>query len=121
MRSMIARMLRFFGVLPFDLLTQSTPMFPTGERIPPGKLLVVRDGHIEKWACLACPGGCGKTISLSLNPTRRPRWRVALDFWGRPTVQPSVHQLNDCGCHFWIRGGRVEWCVGDSPTNDGAT
>ncbi|WP_352833275.1 DUF6527 family protein [Mesorhizobium sp. M0830] len=115
MKNSIARILRFLGVLRFDLITENTPIFPTSVVIPPGKLLVVRDGQIEKWACLSCPGGCGKTISLSLNPSRRPRWNVIRDFWRRPTVQPSVHQLNECGCHFWIKGGRIDWCADGRP------
>jgi hypothetical protein len=114
-KSHIARVLRFFGFLQFDLLAEITPAFPAGVEIPQGKFLVVRDGPIEKWGCLSCPGGCGKTISLSLNSNRRPRWNVIRDFWRRPTVQPSVHQLNDCGCHFWIRQGRVDWCAGGRP------
>jgi len=70
---------------------------------------------VDKWACLNCPGGCGKTINLALNPTRRPRWSVETDIWQQPTVQPSVHQLNECGCHFWIKSGRIEWCKGGRP------
>jgi len=63
-----------------------------------------------KWACLRCPGGCGEILLLSLNPTGRPRWTAAIDWLGRPTVQPSVKQLDGCRCHFWIRCGMVEWC-----------
>ncbi|WP_420877533.1 DUF6527 family protein [Roseibium polysiphoniae] len=55
-------------------------------------------------ACLTCPDGCGRTINLSLNPTRRSRCSVVGDFWTRPTVQPSVHQINDCGCQFFDKG-----------------
>jgi len=115
MLKFIARLLRTWGILRFDLLTSTTSTFPTGVTIPSGELLVVRDGPVEKWACLSCPGGCGKNISLSLNPTRRPRWSVVSDFWRRPTVKPSVHQLNDCGCHFWINDGRIDWCIGGKP------
>jgi hypothetical protein len=115
MKSYIARILRFFGFLQFDLLAEITPAFPAGAEIPHGKLLVVRDGQIDKWLCLSCPGGCGMTISLSLNPNRRPRWNVIRDSWCRPTVQPSVHQLNDCGCHFWIKQGQVDWCTNGRP------
>ncbi|MFC7396505.1 DUF6527 family protein [Chelatococcus sp. GCM10030263] len=115
MKNRIARFLRLLGFLRFDLLTENTPAFPAGAQIPPGKLLVVCDGQIEKWACLSCPGGCGKAISLSLNPGRRPRWNVIRDFWHRPTVRPSVDQLNDCGCHFWIKQGRVDWCANGRP------
>ncbi len=120
MRKLIARLFRAWGLLRFDLLTQTTSAFPAGEAIPAGELLIVRDGAIDKWACLSCPGGCGKTISLSLNPTRRPCWSVIADFWRRPTVHPSVHQQNECACHFWIQNGAINWCVGGRPHQDTA-
>jgi hypothetical protein len=111
---MIARILRSLGFLQFELLSEIVPVFPTVE-IPGGKLLIVRDGQLDKWACLRCPGGCGRTINLSLNPSRRPRWSIVWDFWRRPTMKPSVHQLNDCGCHFWIKEGRIDWCADGCP------
>ena len=39
-------------------------------------------------------------------------WAVLTNFWGRPTVSPSVQLMNACGCHFWIKGGVIEWCPG---------
>ncbi|WP_254658596.1 DUF6527 family protein [Phaeobacter inhibens] len=82
----------------------------------PGQLTLVKSGDIKKWACLRCPGGCGEVISLSLNPNQRPRWLVSEDFWLRPTIHPSVHQKNECGCHFWIKKGRITWCRGGRPS-----
>jgi hypothetical protein len=76
----------------------------------PGEFLVVRDGDLEKWGCLRCPGGCGEKIMLSMSPRRKPRWMVQFDWRGRPTVSPSVWQTNSCQCHFWIRSGQVDWC-----------
>ncbi|WP_353315381.1 MULTISPECIES: DUF6527 family protein [unclassified Shimia] len=82
----------------------------------PDELTLVENGDIKKWACLRCPGGCGEVIILSLNPNQRPRWRVSEDFWLRPTVHPSVHQKNECGCHFWIKKGQISWCRGGRPS-----
>lgn len=73
-------------------------------------LLVVGDPTHEKWACFHCPGGCGEKIRLNLSASRRPRWRVFVDWLGRPTVSPSIWQQNQCGCHFFIRRGKVQWC-----------
>lgn len=115
MRSLLSRALRFFGLLKFDLLVESTSTLPGDAILPDGKMFVVRDGDIEKWACFTCPGGCGKIINLSLNPARRPRWGVVTDFWRRPTVQPSVHQLNACECHFWVKQGCIDWCKDGRP------
>lgn len=83
---------------------------PSMDELSDGRLYIVRDGNIDKWACLRCPGGCGQKIQLSLNQKRRPRWTAHLDWLGRPTVSPSVHQTNECRCHFWLRKGRVDWC-----------
>lgn len=74
------------------------------------ELLVVGQFKSEKWACFNCPGGCGEKIRLNLSAGRRPRWKVIVDWLGRPTVTPSVWQQNDCGCHFFVTRGNVRWC-----------
>jgi Family of unknown function (DUF6527) len=93
-----------------DFVVRRVRVHPAPEEIKPGMMIVVADRHLQKWACFQCPGGCGEVIKLSLNPKQRPCWQVQADDWGRPTVSPSVRQLNACGCHFWIREGNVEWC-----------
>jgi hypothetical protein len=94
-----------------DLVGRVMDRHPTPDELPPGVLVVVKDGEHLKWACFRCPGGCGEKLQLSLNPRRRPRWTVGLDWLRRPNVTPSVHQLNTCRCHFWIKRGGVEWCA----------
>ena len=115
MKNALAFILRFFGLVKFDLLVRPVTVYPKSGNARAADLLLVRDGEVDKWACLSCPGGCGKMIALSLNPTRRPSWKVSFDSWNRPTVHPSVHQLNECGCHFWITDGRIEWCKDGKP------
>lgn len=115
MKHFIAKTFRWLRLIDFDLLSRKSKTYPGEDQIVPGVLAFVVDAGIEKWACLKCPGGCGITIPLSLNPKRRPRWTVAVDWFQRPTVTPSVHQKNDCGCHFWIRNGRIDWCKDGSP------
>jgi hypothetical protein len=112
MRIFIAKFLRSLRVIHFDLLSRSTERHPVDNEIAAGEVVVVESDGVRKWACLKCPGGCGAKIALSLNPERRPRWQIARDWFGRPSITPSVHQLNACGCHFWIRAGRVDWCPG---------
>ena len=94
MKWFIARLLRRIGLLRFDLLGKFVETYPDSETLKPDELVVVEDANVKKWGCFLCPGGCGAPISLSLNPQRRPRWRILLDFWARPTVEPSVHQTN---------------------------
>jgi hypothetical protein len=93
-----------------DVLGRYVPTHPTPAELPAGQLLIVGRPDLQKWACLRCPGGCGEKLLLSLRPAQRPRWSVALDWLGRPTVYPSIKQLDGCRCHFWVRWGMVEWC-----------
>lgn len=83
---------------------------PEPERLTAGRLVIVRSGSLDKWGCFRCPGGCGEKLQLSLSQQRRPRWSIAVDWFGRPSVSPSIRQTNACRCHFWIKKGRVEWC-----------
>ena len=103
------------GWLHFDFLVYRKPLLPAKEIDDRGQMVIVRSGAVEKWACMSCPGGCGKIISLSLNPNQSPRWTVKIDFWQRPSLHPSVHQQNECGCHFWVKQGQVRWCKNGTP------
>ncbi len=114
-KRLIAKTLRRLGIIQFELLARKAQSYPSELKLNPGEIVHVVDGGIEKWACLKCPGGCGTIIPLSLSQGRRPRWEIALDWLGRPTVKPSVHQQNHCGCHFWIRQGHIEWCADGRP------
>ncbi len=93
-----------------DLVARIVERHPTPEALRDGELIVVQDGDRQKWACLRCPGGCGERLQLTLAQHRRPCWLVRLDWLRRPSVSPSVRQLNDCRCHFWIEAGCVRWC-----------
>lgn len=115
MKTFIAKLLKRVGLLQFDFLATSQPTYPHIDKIRDGEVILVEDAEVMKWACFRCPGGCGACLSLSLNPQRRPRWTVLIDRWGRPSVEPSIHQKNDCGCHFWIKNGRVIWCKSGRP------
>jgi len=115
MKKLLANLLRQLGVLKYDYLVSRQDAFPQTPETEPDELILVESGAIQKWACLSCPGGCGERIALSLNPDRRPRWSISTDFWQRPTLHPSVHQQNDCGCHFWVKKGKVHWCKGGRP------
>jgi hypothetical protein len=83
---------------------------PSNESVAPGRVIVVGGQEYKKWAYLRCPCGCNEVIMLSLAQSRRPRWKVIIDWWGRPTIEPSVRQIAGCYAHFWIRRGSIEWC-----------
>ncbi|WBH17724.1 DUF6527 family protein [Sphingomonas radiodurans] len=78
--------------------------------LPSRDLVVVRDDG-EDWSVgMRCPCGCGDTIELVLVAEAKPRWSLAFDRHGRPSLSPSVWRRAGCRSHFWVRGGRVEWC-----------
>lgn len=93
-----------------DLVGIVVEDFPAPEQLAEGLLHVVQDGDRRKWACMPCPCRCGRPLQLSLNPSRRPRWTVELDWLKRPTLNPSIRETSGCKAHFWVCKGRVEWC-----------
>jgi len=111
----LARILRRTWFFKADFLVSRQTRFPSDPLQNRHTLILVDDSGTLKWACLGCPGGCGQIISLSLNPNQRPRWQISVDVWGRPTLSPSVHQKNACGCHFWLKQGEVKWCKDGRP------
>jgi hypothetical protein len=111
MRGFIRQILVTLRIIPQpDLTGRWMTQHPTPEQINDGVLVAVRDGHIKKWVCFRCPGGCGEKIMLSLSNQRRPHWVAKFDWLMRPTLSPSVRQTNACRCHFWVKRGAVEWC-----------
>ena len=99
---------------PQRLATKRCSVFPAQNAVHGTTLYITRVGRLRKWASFRCPGDCGKVVRLRLASSESPHWSVATDWLGRATISPSVRQLNDCGCHFWVRRGRVHWCS-DSP------
>jgi hypothetical protein len=98
-----------------DLVAKRVAIHPAPEQIESGLMMVVGNRNLQKWGCFQCPGGCGEVIKLSLNNKHHPCWAITIDRLERPTVSPSIRQLNDCRCHFWVRRGIVEWCE-DTPS-----
>ena len=92
-----------------DVISEYIGNHPSYAQLQAGKVLIVRNNSILKWACLRCPGGCGEKIMLRLSAKQKPYWQVQNDWLGRPTIYPSVWQRNQCGCHFWIRDGQIQW------------
>lgn len=82
---------------------------PAADDLRQHRLVIVR-GDTDKWALMRCPCGCGERLQLSLARDRKPKWRVEVDRFGRPTLAPSVRMQDGCRAHFRLRNGRVEWC-----------
>jgi hypothetical protein len=94
------------------------PTQPKSQELAPDELVIVGERDFAKWACFKCPGGCGEKIMLALSKSRTPHWQVTPDWLGRPTISPSICQQNECGCHFWVKTGWVEWCDVRKATSD---
>jgi Family of unknown function (DUF6527) len=79
-------------------------------RLPRRDLVLARDGDEDWCVGMRCPCGCGRTIELLVVPEAKPRWDLSVDNKGRPSLSPSVLLQKGCRSHFWLRGGRVQWC-----------
>ena len=64
-----------------------------------------------KWVMFRCPCHCGDVITLSLQPIHTPSWKLSLSEEKRPTLYPSVWRDSGCYSHFWVKDGRVFWCL----------
>jgi hypothetical protein len=74
-------------------------------------LYVVAEGGYPLHASMACPRGrCATVLNMNLAPDEAPRWSLAVDDKGAPTLAPSVWRKRDCGCHFFLCQGRLDWC-----------
>lgn len=81
------------------------------ERLDRQRLYVVGEPGCAHYAAMACPlRRCRIVLTTNLLPDDHPQWRLSVDRKGVPTLAPSVWRQVECGCHFFLRDGRVEWC-----------
>ena len=80
-------------------------------------LYIVEEDGFEEQAAMLCPCGCGRVLHMNLLTDERPCWRVTRHDDSTATLHPSVWRKKDCGSHFWIKRGRIEWCPGGQPKN----
>lgn len=83
------------------------------ERPARGVLYVAEEEGTAWAASMACPGGCGQVLHMNLLPDMAPVWRLTEHAEGAATLHPSVWRREGCGCHFWLRRGRIEWVAED--------
>lgn len=79
-------------------------------RMPRCDLVLARDEGEDWCVGMRCPCGCGDTIELLVIREATPRWDIAVNDDGRPSLSPSVWRQTGCRSHFWVRHGRVYWC-----------
>lgn len=115
--------LRLVGHQALDLWRRHRPEFPSKrryqacfvedlpDRLERQKLYVVGERSCPHYAAMACPHRrCTTVLTMNLLPDDHPRWRMFVDPKGRPSLAPSVWRRVDCGCHFFLREGRIDWC-----------
>lgn len=100
-----------------DLIGQLVSDHPAPAAMQPGVIYIVGGAGYQKWAVFRCPRYEDEIIQLSLMPNRQPCWTIRTDLIGRPTIDPSVRQLDGSFAHFWVKGGRVAWCTDSGQDN----
>lgn len=81
------------------------------DRLGRNTLYVVAEGGNALHASMACPRRrCATVLNMNLAPDESPRWFLTVNVKGVPTLAPSVWRRTDCGCHFFLREGRIDWC-----------
>jgi hypothetical protein len=100
----------FFKMRIYKYKTKIISDNPSHESIKRNVVYVVGNNDYVKWAYLKCPCGCNETIMLNLiESTAKPSWKVYQDYIGRPTINPSIHRIEGCCSHFYLRKGNVRW------------
>jgi hypothetical protein len=84
----------------------------------PGTAALVRRG-VTRSIVIACPDGCGDTLTINLDERAGPAWRLYSDRRGI-SLFPSVWRDNGCRSHFIVWQSRIYWCDTRSDTLDGA-
>ncbi len=80
------------------------------DRLKHRTLYVVGESTCPLHASMACPlKRCSTTLNMNLAPDELPMWSLSETAEGAPTLSPSVWRRTECGCHFFLRNGRIEW------------
>jgi hypothetical protein len=78
----------------------------------PGDCVIVERGGIRHQLVIACPDGCGETLSINLDPRSGPAWRLYRRR-GQWSLFPSIDRTTGCQSHFIMWGGHITWCEFD--------
>ena len=80
------------------------------DRLAKKTLYIAGEGPHLWSVAMICPCGCGEVLQMSLLQDARPRWTVSVDSKGVPSLSPSVWRKVGCKSHFFLVGGRIQWC-----------
>jgi Family of unknown function (DUF6527) len=74
----------------------------------PGDFVLVERGVLRSFV-MACPDGCGETLTLNLDPRTDKAWRYYKKR-NQISVFPSVWRDTGCKSHFIIWNHIIVWC-----------
>ena len=74
----------------------------------PGDTIVLVGSERQKWAVFDCHCGAGHRVTLNLQPSHYPVWRVSRR-GQRLTIWPSVDVRDARRCHYVVNDGFVYW------------
>lgn len=99
------------GVVEHRSVYRLKPVEDLPDRLAHQTLYVVGEPSYPLHASMACPRRrCPTVLNMNLAPDERPKWSLKADAKGRPTLAPSVWERTSCGCHFFLRNGKIVWC-----------
>lgn len=82
----------------------------------PGTAVVVHRG-VARSLVIACPDGCGETLTINLDPRAGKAWRLYNERRGT-SLFPSVWRESGCKSHFIVWRSRIYWCDFDDLMDD---
>lgn len=92
-----------------DFSLKIVKQHPNPDELSNDHIFMIKNGNLKKYLCFNCPGKCkGKVMLPLICPSK---WKIQTDWLNRPSIKPSIRLLNKCHCHFWIKNGKVIWCM----------
>ena len=79
--------------------------------LDPCAVYVLGEGAYLWFVVMRCPCGCGENLYMTLLPESNPRWQLTEHTNGTISLQPSIWRKVGCRSHFFLRRGRIEWCI----------
>lgn len=110
LRRLWAAIVALFKRAPTETLFHAAQVQDFPDNPEPWKIYLAGDPNNLWGAALICPCGCGDLVELNLLRQARPCWEANVHEDRTVTLEPSVWRTKGCGSHFFVRGGRVEWC-----------
>lgn len=74
-----------------------------------GEGVIVERAGKQRQLVLQCPDGCGEVLSINLDRSVGPAWRL-YHRRGAWSLYPSIDRPTGCQSHFILSNKRIIWC-----------